>query len=177
MGEGAQFLIVTLFNLYIMVVILRLWMQLARVDYFNPVSQFIVKITSPILTPLRKILPTLGRFDIAAAFLAVALSALKFFIIVHLQLGGFPFGVLELFVTSIQATIVTALTLIFWILLIRAILSWFSQGRHPMEFVMAQLTEPLLAPIRRIIPPIGGLDLSVLVLIIIVQFLRISLGG
>ena len=89
----------------------------------------------------------------------------------------FPFSVLELFIASIKAAVITTLNLMFWILLIRAILSWFSQGRHPMEFVMAQLTEPMLSPIRRIIPPIGGLDLSVLVLIIIVQFLRISLGG
>ncbi|MCL4409115.1 MAG: YggT family protein [Gammaproteobacteria bacterium] len=152
-------------------------MQLARVDYFNPVSQFIVKVTRPILDPLRKVFPTIGRFDIAAAFLVLALSALKIYLIMYMRLNGFPFSVLELFIASIQAAVITTLNLMFWILLIRAILSWFSQGRHPMEFVMAQLTEPMLSPIRRIIPPIGGLDLSVLVLIIIVQFLRISLGG
>ncbi|RUO34387.1 hypothetical protein CWE13_12225 [Aliidiomarina shirensis] len=176
MGNGAQFLITTAFDIYIMAVILRLWMQLAQVDYFNPVSQFIVKITSPILNPLRRVFPTIGRFDIAAAFLACALAALKIFILIHLQMGSFPYTVLNLVLAALHSVALTTLTIIFWVLLVRAIMSWFSQGRHPMEFVLAQLTEPMLSPIRRIIPPIGGLDLSVLVLIIIVQFIRVSIS-
>ncbi|TRW47948.1 YggT family protein [Aliidiomarina halalkaliphila] len=177
MSNGATFLVQTIFDLFIMAVILRLWMQLARVDYFNPFSQFIVKITSPVLNPLRRVFPTLGRFDIAAAFLATALAALKIFVIVQMQVGAFPYSVLNLFMASIQSVLIITLQLMFWILIIRAILSWFSQGRNPIEFVFAQLTEPMLAPIRRIIPPIGGLDLSVLVLIILVQFVRISIMG
>ena len=176
MGNGAQFLITTAFGFYIMAVILRLWMQLAQVDYFNPFSQFIVKITGPVLDPLRRVFPTLGRFDVAAAFLAAALSALKIYLFVRLQVGGFPYGVMELLIAAVHDVVVTTLSIIFWVLLIRAIMSWFSQGRHPLEFVLAQLTEPMLAPIRRIIPPIGGLDLSVLVLILIVRFIQISIS-
>lgn len=176
MNNGATFLIQTLFDLYIMAVILRIWMQLARVDYYNPFSQFIVKITGPVLNPLRRLFPSIGRFDIAAAFLALALMALKFFILVHMQLGQFPYSVIDLLIASVRNVLTLTLQLMFWILIIRAILSWFSQGRNPIEFVFAQLTEPMLAPIRRIIPPIGGLDLSVLVLIIIVQFVRISIS-
>jgi YggT family protein len=70
-----------------------------------------------------------------------------------------------------------AFTLLFWILVIRALLSWFSQGRSPVELVMHQLTEPLLRPIRRILPPLGGLDLSVLVVLIGLQFLNILFSG
>lgn len=66
-----------------------------------------------------------------------------------------------------------AINLVFWVLIIRAILSWVSQGNNPMEAVFHQLTEPMLRPIRKIIPPIGGLDLSVLVLIIGIQFIQI----
>ncbi|CAM5193357.1 membrane protein [Alishewanella longhuensis] len=66
-----------------------------------------------------------------------------------------------------------ALNLVFWVLLIRAIMSWFSQGRNPMEYVFQQLTEPFLSPIRRILPPMGGLDLSVLVALIALKFLEI----
>lgn len=176
MENGAIFLVTTVFGLYTSAVILRLWMQLAQVDYYNPISQFIVKITNPVLKPLRKVFPTLGRFDIAAAFLATALAALQIYLLVNLQVGGFPYGVLQLFVAAIHEVVIRALSLIFWILLIRAIMSWFSQGRHPLEFVLAQLTEPMLAPIRRIIPPIGGLDLSVLALIFIVRFIQISIS-
>ncbi|WP_194757206.1 YggT family protein [Aliidiomarina indica] len=177
MNNGAIFLVQTLFDLYIMAVVLRIWMQLARVDYFNPFSQFIVKITSPVLNPLRRLLPTIGRFDLAAAVLALALAGLKIFTIIYMQIGEFPYSVLNLTMIAIQSVLVITLQLMFWILIVRAILSWFSQGRNPIEFVFAQLTEPMLAPIRRIIPPIGGLDLSVLVLIIIVQFVRISIIG
>lgn len=176
MNNGATYLLQTLFDLYIMAVILRIWMQLARVDYYNPFSQFIVKVTSPVLNPLRRVFPAIGRFDIAAAFLALALMALKFFVLIHMQLGQFPYSVVDLLLASLRNVLIIALQLIFWILIVRAILSWFSQGRNPIEFVFAQLTEPMLAPIRRIIPPMGGLDLSVLVLIIFIQFLRVSIS-
>jgi YggT family protein len=177
MGEGALFLVQTLFNLYIMAVVLRIWLQLARADFFNPLSQFIVKVTNPVLKPLQQIIPSAGRLDLAAVLLAVVLSIASTYAILALQdaLGRFDF--MSIATYSVMSLISTVLQLMFWIIFIRAILSWFSSGRNPLELVMIQLTEPLLAPVRRIIPPIGGLDLSVIVVLVLIQFIRIVIGA
>ena len=174
MSNASVFLISTLFDLYLMVVILRLWLQLVRADFYNPASQFIVKATHPIVGPLRRIIPSVGNFDTATFVLALLVAALKFVTLVMLFGSGNinPASIILLaFLTVVKET----LSLMFWILIIRAILSWESQGQNPIEYVMYQLTEPFLSPIRRIIPPIGGLDLSVLIAIIGLQFLQILL--
>lgn len=173
--EALYFLINTAFTLYLMVVLLRFWLQLVRADFYNPFSQFVVKVTNPLVLPLRRILPSLGKLDTATLLLAYLLATAKFVVLqlvfsVSIQIGpSFILGGLLL--------LKEALNLVFWVLLIRAIMSWFSQGRNPMEYVFQQLTEPFLAPIRRILPPMGGLDLSVLVALVALKFLEILLGG
>ncbi len=169
--NAVTFLIDTLFDLYLMVVLLRIWLQLVRADFYNPFSQFVVKATNPLLMPLRRIIPGLGGIDLAAVILAIAVATLKIVVQLSMAGGGIPFPAVLMFgmITVLQE----AFTLVFWILIIRAILSWVSQGRNPIEFVMIQLTEPFLAPIRRVLPSLGGLDLSVLVAIIALQALQI----
>ena len=168
------FLITTLFDLYLMVVLLRVWLQWARADFYNPLSQFTIKATHPILAPLRRIIPSLGGLDLAGVLLAWLVALLKF-VVMSLLLGGLPqLSVLLIF--SLLMVLKQAGSLLFWILVVRAILSWVSQGRNPIDYVLLQLTEPLLAPIRRIIPPLGGLDLSVLVLFLVLQALNVFLS-
>ncbi len=169
--NATVFLIDTLFSLYLMVVILRLWLQMVQADFYNPLSQFVVKATHPIVGPLRRIVPSIGRFDSATFVLAVAVCALKF-VTLALMFGGTlnPVGIV---IVSVMGVIKETLSLMFWVLLLRAILSWVSQGQTPIDYVLFQLTEPFLAPIRRIIPPLGGLDLSVLIAIIALQFLQL----
>ena len=169
------FLISTLFNLYLMVVILRLWLQLARADFYNPFSQFVVKATQPIVGPLRRVIPSIGRLDTATLVFAILVVMLKYVVLTALFSSGVP-DILGLFITAVASFVTEFLNLVFWVLILRAILSWVSQGNNPMELVMQQLTEPFLAPIRRILPPMGGLDLSVLVAIIALQFIRILMG-
>lgn len=168
------FLVSTLFNLYLMVVILRLWLQLARADFYNPLSQFVVKATHPIVGPMRKVIPSIGRLDTATLLLAILVSAAKLVTLTFIIGAGTinPIGILLVAVVDV---IKETLSLMFWVLLLRAVLSWVSQGRNPIDYVLQQLTEPLLAPVRKVIPPIGGLDLSVLVVIIALQFLQILL--
>lgn len=174
--NSMSFLISTLFDLYIMVVILRIWLQAARADFYNPFSQFIVKATQPVVGPLRRVIPPLGSIDLATVLFAYALCLLKF---VSLSLiaskGTFAFSSSFIFL-GLLSLIKAAGGLIFWVLLIRAILSWVSQGRSPIEYVFHQLTEPMLAPIRRVIPAMGGIDLSVLVLFIALQFANFLMG-
>lgn len=171
MNDAFRFLVEVVFDLYLMVVLLRFWLQTARADFYNPLSQFVVKATSPLLNPIRKVIPGLGGFDLASLVLALIVAALKIVTISLLFFGGIePVTVL---VGSLITVIKEGLNLAFWVLIIRAILSWVSQGHNPIEAIFHQLTEPMLRPIRKIIPPIGGLDLSILVLIIGLQFLQI----
>ena len=172
--NALTFLITTLFDLYLMVVILRIWLQMARADFYNPFSQFIVKATQPIIAPMRRILPSLGRFDTASFVLALLVVIVKVLLISLIAGGGIDILLFLMF--AVVSVIKKAGVLLFWMLIIRAILSWFNQGYNPIVMVMGQLIEPVLAPIRRIIPPIGGLDLSVMLVIIGMNFLNMLLA-
>jgi YggT family protein len=125
--QAVLFLIDTAFSLYLMVVILRLWLQLVRADFYNPFSQFVVKATNPLVLPLRRIIPSLGRLDTATLLLAYAIMLAKLVILQLIQSGQ------VLLVPSLILSLIFLLkeifTLLFWILVIRALLSWFSQGR------------------------------------------------
>lgn len=167
--NSMNFLVTTIFDLYIMVVLLRIWLQAARADFYNPFSQFIVKATQPIVGPLRRVIPSIGSLDMATLFFAYVLCVAKFVILILIANGTLIFSV-DFLLFGLLSLIKAAGGLLFWVLLLRAILSWVSQGRSPIEFVFHQLTEPMLAPIRRILPAMGGFDLSVLVLFIGLQF-------
>jgi len=169
--NAMSFLVSTIFDLYLMVVILRFWLQLVRADFYNPFTQFVVKATQPIVAPMRRILPSMGSIDTASVVLAFLVVLVKMLVLTLIAGAGIDIGILLLF--SVIAVIKNAGVLLFWMLLIRAVLSWFNQGYNPVVMIMTQLTEPILAPIRRIIPAIGGLDLSVLVLFIAMNFINI----
>ena len=168
--QAVHFLVNTVFDLLVWVVLVRVWLQLARADFYNPFSQFVVKVTNPPLIPLRKVIPKVGNLDVAAVLFAYVLLIAK--IVVLFLIHKWNFSVQFLILAAGRGFLAAVFDVLFWILVIRAILSWVSQGYNPIEAVMHQLTEPLLAPIRRIIPPIGGLDLSILVLLIALQFLQ-----
>ncbi|MCP3427936.1 YggT family protein [Opacimonas viscosa] len=172
--SSSYFLIDTLFNLYLMVVLLRLWLQYVRADFYNPFSQFVVKATQPVVAPLRRVIPALGKLDTATLILALVVAIAKIAIISTLFSNG-PFNPLAVLIIGSITLLKQFLSLVFWMLILRAILSWVSQGGNPFELVIAQLTEPLLAPIRKVIPPLGGLDLSVLIAIIALQFIQLLL--
>ncbi len=172
--NALTFLISTLFDLYLMVVILRIWLQLARADFYNPFSQFIVKATHPLLAPMRRVLPSIGRFDTSSFVLALLVVIVKVLLISLVAGRGIDLGVFLIF--ALITVIKQAGVLLFWMLIIRAILSWFNQSYNPVVMIMGQLTEPILAPIRRIIPPIGGLDLSVMLVIIGMNFINMLLA-
>lgn len=163
-------LLMSLFNLYIMIVLIRIWLQLVRADFYNPFSQFTVKATQPVVGPLRRIIPSIGPLDTATVVFALLVTFIKVLVFLMISQGGLP-SLLSAFLVSIPNLINKALWLIFIIVIVRAILSWVSQGNHPVERVMGQLTEPLVSPIRRILPQMGGLDLSVLVFILGLQFI------
>lgn len=172
--NATYFLVSTLFDLYLMVVLLRLWLQLARADFYNPFSQFIVKATHPVVAPLRRILPSIGSLDTATLVLALIIGMLKVTVL-SLLFGDGVLNPVAIAFTGPLVVLKEIFSLLFWVLIIRALLSWFSQGNNPMELVLHQLTEPFLAPIRKILPPMGGLDLSVVIALISLQFIQLLL--
>lgn len=168
--NAMYFLINTVFDLYILVILLRLWLQFVRADFYNPFSQMVVKLTQPVLKPLRRFIPSIGSFDTATLVFAIVVAVIKLYVLVALGIAQATF--IGALIFSVGVVLKQIFQMIFWVLILRAILSWVSQGRSPIEFVMHQLTEPLLGPVRRVIPSMGGLDLSVLVVLIAVQFLQ-----
>ncbi len=178
MSTGTQaglFLIQTLFNLYLTVLLVRMLLQAVRADYFNPISQAIVRLTDPVLRPLRGIIPNRGRMDWGGLLLILALQVLK--LLLMLALVGQAFNPVVLLPQALVETLRLAFNTLFYAIIIRAVLSFVDPyGQNPLARVLGQITEPLLAPARRLIPPIGGLDLSPLVVLIGMQLLMILLG-
>lgn len=167
-----QFLISTVFGIYSFILLLRAWFQFARVDFYNPLSQTIVKLTQPVLAPLRKIAPTIKNIDTASLLAIFILAVLKFPL---LNLFGAVVAVSEpliyLFI-GLLSLVHTVGEGIFYVLFAGAILSWFDRGNSPFQYVLYQLTEPLLAPIRRILPRTGMIDFSPMVIILILFFIN-----
>ncbi|WP_304162794.1 YggT family protein [Lonsdalea britannica] len=165
------FLVKTLIDLYVMVLLLRIWMQWSRSDFYNPLSQFVVKLTQPIVGPLRRIIPSLGPIDSASLLLAFLLTTLKYPLLLLIQVGTLSLSPLNLLV-GLLSLVKSAGYLVFWMVIIRSLMSWISQGRSPVDYLLYQLTEPLMAPIRRILPAMGGLDFSAMVVILILYLLN-----
>lgn len=173
------FLVKTVVDIYVMVLLLRIWMQLTRSDFYNPFSQFVVKITQPIISPLRRIIPSMGPVDSASLLLAFLLMTIKYPLLLLIQGGAMSLSLYNL-LFGLISLIKSAGYLIFWVMIIRALMSWISQGRSPLDYVMYQLTEPLMTPIRRVLPAMGGIDFSAMVVILIlylINYLGMDLFG
>jgi YggT family protein len=172
--DAMNFLINIVFDLFIIVALLRLWLQLVRADFYNPVSQFVARATNPLVQPMRRVIPMLGQLDLASLILALLLGVAK--ILTLSAINGFAIAPVQIGIFAGLSVLAQALDLLFWIVVIRALLSWFSRGYNPMEAILHQLTEPLMAPIRRILPPMGGLDLSAMLVLIAIIFVQRLLG-
>lgn len=156
--DAGIFLVETLFGLYILAVLLRFLLQIARADFYNPLAQFLVAITNPPLKPLRRIIPGLFGLDLASVVLLLALEALHFTLLA-LLLGQPPrAGAIAL--NGVADLLQLTLNVYLFAILIRVILSWISPYPNAASRVLTTLTEPLLRPARRLIPPVGGVDLS-----------------
>jgi YggT family protein len=171
LGQAGLFLVETVFGLYILAVLLRFLFQLVRADFYNPISQFLVTVTNPPLRPLRRLVPGLWGVDLAAVVLLVALSVLKIYLLLFLSgQAAHPAGVVVLAVADLISTVV-------WIFIIavfiRVILSWVNPGGYnPALGLLYSLTEPLMRPARRLLPPVGGLDLSPIVVFVLLYLSR-----
>ena len=172
--NAIEFLIHTIFGMYLVAVMLRVLLQLTRADFYNPVSQFLVKVTNPPLIPLRRVIPGFMGIDFAAIVLMVVLKALEIFLIVLIK--GVSIKISGLVVISIAELLRLLINVYFFTILIQVVISWVNPGSYnPAVSLLYSINEPLLSRARRLIPPISGFDLSPIVVIILLQLLSILL--
>ena len=181
MGQSLQtagiFLVQTLFDLYILIVMLRFLFQVVRAHFYNPISQFIVKATNPIIAPLRRLIPSIGGLDIATLVLALVIKMIEVYLI--LLIAGFGLqNIVSVLLWSLTGLLSLILNIYLFAIFISVILSWIApQTYNPAVLLIHQLIEPLMAPIRERLPAMSGIDLSPLVALLILKLVDILIIG
>lgn len=163
---------------YMTIVLLRFLLQLARADFYNPISQFVVKATNPPLRPLRKIIPGWGGMDGAALVLAIVIQAIAFLLILVTLNGGMPsINPLTLLAWAALNVLDLVVKIYFWSVIAVVVISWIAPGsHHPAIQLVAQITEPVMRPVRNVIPSMGGLDLSPIVVFLILNVISVVIN-
>lgn len=162
LNEALIYVIQTLGSFYLLIVLLRFILQLVRADFYNPLSQFIVRATHPLLKPMHRVIPSLGSLDLSSLILAIIVQLLLMAVVVVLMTGSMPAEfLLPMLIWSILAITSLFLKIFFFALIISVILSWVAPASHnPAAQLVQQICEPFLAPFRRFLPNLGGLDIS-----------------
>ena len=170
------FIVNTLAQLYLFVLLLRLWLPWLGADFRNPIAQAILKLTSPVIVPVRRMVPPVGRLDTATVLVAFIIQYVT--ILLLLLILGTSSDFLSIAVTATVNLVLLSLRLFIFAIIIRVILSWVSPGGYnPALALIYSMTNRILQPIRRIIPPLGGLDLSPLFAIILLTAVTIIVVG
>jgi YggT family protein len=165
------FIVQTLLSILLFVFMMRVLLQWARADFRNPLAQAVVKITNPLVLPLRRVLPPIGKVD-TSSVVAVLIVAAAEVVIISLLSGIYVPDLLTWVKLVVLEIVRTVLYAYFWAILLYAVLSMIAPGGYsPMQSLLAALCEPVLRPFRRIIPPIAGLDFSPLWALIAIQAL------
>jgi len=177
--SSATALVIKLFiGFFIFALIIRFIMQLVRADYNNPVGSFIVKVTNPALKPLRRFIPGLFGVDLSSLVLVFAMQCLEI-ILVNLLPGRQLPDIVSLLMLTVGEIADTVITIYFVCVFVVVIASWIVQGgsNNPVLNLIYQIIEPIMRPIRRIIPPMAGLDLSPLLAIAVLIFAKFLIAA
>jgi YggT family protein len=169
-----NFLIQTIFGLYILAVMLRFMLQLVRADFYNPVSQFLVKITNPPLKLFRRLIPGLGGIDLASLILAWLLKSVEILLII--LVGGGAANLVGPLIWALPELLDLVINIFLFGILIQVILSWVSPGNYnPAIGLLYSLTAPVLRPAQKLLPPMGGIDISPMLAMIALFLLKMLL--
>lgn len=174
MVNAAFYLVKTFSDLYLLTFLFRFVLQWVRADFYNPLSQFIVRATNPLVVPARRLIPSIGEVDVPTLVVLALLQCLVTWLL--LAIVGATVGI-ETYLLYVVLRLIS-LTLWFYSIgiLVYVILSFFAQASYsPIAMLLGQVVGPVLRPIRRLLPPVGGLDLSPLVVLIVLQALMIAL--
>jgi YggT family protein len=167
MNDALNFAITFILEVVTFIFVARFLLQACRVDFYNPLSQGLVKATDPVLRPVRMVLPGYRNLDFAAFLAAVAIQILLIISLTALQ-GGYVGNVASIIVDGVLRVIMLCIRIFWWSILIVIIAGWVAPGTyHPALALLQQITEPLMAPARRLLPPMGGLDFSPIVVILL----------
>ena len=175
LSNAGVFLIKTLFGIYEIIILLRFLMQMVRADFYNPISQFVVKATSLPLKPLRRLIPGAAGMDMASLVLLLVVIIIELLLLSLVSTLPMPsaFGLAAL---ALVELLKLTINVFLFSVIILAILSWVSPGGYnPVANLLFQITAPLMRPARRMLPPMGGLDLSPMLVIIALYLLILLL--
>lgn len=172
--EIVRLLINTLGGLYLTAVILRFLLQIARADFYNPISQALVRITNPVIKPLRRIIPGFFGIDIASLVLAVVIKLVMIITLFALQTGSLNFNFAIVLLVALLSVFVTMFNIYFVAMIATIIISWVAAGSyHPAVVLIHQIAEPIMAPFRRLLPPMGGIDFSPMIAFLALNVVKI----
>ena len=170
MINAGFFLVQTVFGLYLTMVIVRFMLQLAKADFYNPIAQTVVKLTQPLVAAIQKVMPRTGRFSLATLILAILVQLLLLSVLTLIHPSIPMPNPLNLVVWSLLGLASQVLDLLFFAILASIVLSWLApQTKHPGAYLLHQLTEPVMSPARRMLPNLGGLDFSPILVFIIIN--------
>nr|WP_290700549.1 YggT family protein [Halomonas sp. UBA3074] len=172
LGSAGLMLVNTLINIYLFLLMLRFLLQASRADYYNPLSQSVVKITQPVVGLFQGFLgPVAGRFDLAtlaAGFVLKVLSIIAIFMVIGVGMPPIP----GLLIAGVAALANAILKIYFFAMIVMIILSWVApNASHPGALLVMQLVEPIMAPVRKVIPSLGMIDLSPIVVFIAINLI------
>jgi YggT family protein len=174
-ANAGQIIIQFVFGALIALIVLRVLLQWVRANFYNPICQFLYKATNPVLMPLRKIVPSWRNIDIAGIALAWVVTALKL-VLLYATLGE-SLGVLGLIVLALADLIDFVLLLYIVLILARVVISFVgADSYHPIVPLVMQLTEPVLKPVRRVLPAVSGIDFSPMVALLAITLARVLIA-
>jgi YggT family protein len=174
-ANAGQIIIQFVFGALIALIVLRVLLQWVRANFYNPICQFLYKATNPVLMPLRKIVPSWRNIDIAGIALAWLVTALKL-VLLYATLGE-SLGVLGLAVLALADLIDFVLLLYIVLILARVVISFVgADSYHPIVPLVMQLTEPVLKPVRRVLPAVSGIDFSPMVALLAITLARVLIA-
>lgn len=175
--QALTFLIKITIDLCYILLLLRLIFHILRVTFYNPISQFIYKATNSVLIPLHKIIPNHPKIDPAIVLLLLLLKAIELSLVTLLMVGTPP-DFLSITAWSIGKLLSNTLDLFFFAIILTILQNWLNPKHYnPLTDILDQITEPLLAPARRKIPPLMGLDLSPMVVLIGLKLIEILVAN
>lgn len=177
MGSAIQhalmFIVQFIFGLYSFVIVLRLWLRMVDADYHHPFVASIVKSTTPVIRKLQKYLPNLGHIETASLVLLLIVTLVKLLLVSFIS-GHIPHAV-GLLTWTLASAIEVVLDAAFYVMIIMAVLSWIPNANPMLYGLLMQITAPLLMPVRRVVPLLGGMDLSPVVVLVVIQVVEMLL--
>ena len=176
MGSSAALIFSTLTGIYLLAVLLRFLLQIAKADFYNPVSQAVFRITNPMVTIFRTFIPGYKGIDFSSLVLAFIIEAAAICVLIILYGGSIP-GAGYVVTWAFVGVVLFIISIYYYAILASIIMSFvmmFSGSRnpHPLLLLVWQLTEPVMAPVRKVIPPMGGLDFSPIFIFIAIQLIQ-----